>query len=406
MPEQPEELHILVPESRRAEIQRMVTRRQALLAGSGAAMAAYLAACGGSTSSSGGGGGGGGGGGDEEAEKPPTPADAPVEQGDLLLANWVDYSDPANYKAYAKEVGPKVKVSGFGSNDEILAKLRAGGAKYDVISPTGYAVKTMADLKLIMPLTHELIPNIKNLSPAFTKTSYDPGNKYSVPKDYGITSFYWLTEKVSESPKTIKECFELLKTPKFKDLRVNFLEGGTQVMALALAALGYSINSEDQGEIDAATKLLVDVKPNVDTINSTFIERATRGEIDFGMGWNADIRRAIVKLAEKDREMIFLVPDGNTEFWVDNWVIPTDAEHPVAAHKWINFVLDPVAAGREMNYHQYPVPVEGIKGVDPKLANDPVIDIPDAKIEGYESQIETAKGLQQRNRAYTEFKAA
>jgi spermidine/putrescine transport system substrate-binding protein len=405
MPEQPEELHILVPESRRAEIQRMVTRRQALLAGSGAAMAAYLAACGGSTSSSGGGGGGGGGG-DEEAEKPPTPADAPVEQGDLLLANWVDYSDPANYKAYAKEVGPKVKVSGFGSNDEILAKLRAGGAKYDVISPTGYAVKTMADLKLIMPLTHELIPNIKNLSPAFTKTSYDPGNKYSVPKDYGITSFYWLTEKVSESPKTIKECFELLKTPKFKDLRVNFLEGGTQVMALALAALGYSINSEDQGEIDAATKLLVDVKPNVDTINSTFIERATRGEIDFGMGWNADIRRAIVKLAEKDREMIFLVPDGNTEFWVDNWVIPTDAEHPVAAHKWINFVLDPVAAGREMNYHQYPVPVEGIKGVDPKLANDPVIDIPDAKIEGYESQIETAKGLQQRNRAYTEFKAA
>ena len=407
MPERPEELNILVHESRRLDVERMVTRRQALLAGGGVAAAAYLAGCGGSTSNDDGGGGGGGGGGDEEqADKPPTPADAPVEQGDLLLANWVDYSAPANYKAYEKEVGPKVKVSGFGSNDEILAKLRAGGAKYDVISPTGYAVKTMADLELIMPLTHELIPNLKNLSPAFTETTYDPGNKYSVPKDYGITSFYWLTEKVSESPKTIAECFELLKTPKFKDLRVNFLEGGTQVMALALAALGYSINSENQDEIDKATQLLVDVKPNVDTINSTFIERATRGEIDFGMGWNADIRRAIVKLAEKGREMIFLVPDGNTEYWVDNWVIPADAEHPVAAHKWINFVLDPVAAGREMNYHQYPVPVEGIKGVDPELASDPVINIPNEKIEGYESQIETAKGLQQRNRAYTEFKAA
>ena len=77
------------------------------------------------------------------AEKPPTPADGKVEDGDLLLANWVDYSDPANYKGYAKEYGPNVKVSGFGSNDEILAKLRAGGSKYDVISPTGYAVKTM-----------------------------------------------------------------------------------------------------------------------------------------------------------------------------------------------------------------------------------------------------------------------
>ena len=237
MPDRPDELNILVPESRRAAVQRMITRRQALLAGGGAAMAAYVASCGGSTA--GDGGAAGGGGGEESAdEKPPTPADGEVEQGTLLLANWVDYSDPANYKAYQKEYGPKIKVTGFGANEEILAKLRAGGSKFDVIAPTGYAVKTMADLGLIMPLTHELIPNLKNVPPAFTKTDYDPGNKYSVPKDYGITSFYWVTDKVSDQPKTIGDCFELLKDPKFKDMRVNFLEGGTQVMALALAALG------------------------------------------------------------------------------------------------------------------------------------------------------------------------
>ena len=102
----------------------------------------------------------------------------------------------------------------------------------------------------------------------------------------------------------------------------------------------------------------------------------------------------------------FLIPEGNTEFWADNWVIPTASEHPVAAHKWIDFVLDPVNAGKEMNYHQYPVPVVGIQGVKKELANDPVINISDEQIQGYETQIETAKGLQQRNRAYTEFKAA
>jgi spermidine/putrescine-binding protein len=403
MPDRPDELNILVPESRRAAVQRMVTRRQALLAGGGVALAAYLAGCGGSTD----GGGGGGGGGEEPAEaQPPTPADGQVEQGNLLLSNWVDYSDPANYKAYTKEYGPKITVSGFGSNEEILAKLRAGGSKFDVVAPTGYAVKTMAELGLIMPLTHELIPNLKNLQPAFTQTDYDPGNKYSVPKDYGVTSFYWLTEKVSDQPKTIADCFELLKDPAFKDMRVNFLEGGTQVMALALVALGYSLNSEEQGEIDEAKQLLLDVKPNVDTINSTYIERASRGEIDFGMGWNADCRRAIEALAKKDREMVYLVPDGPTEYWVDNWVIPEGAEHPVAAHKWIDFVLDPVNAGKEMNYHQYAVPVTGIKGVDPELASDPIVNIPDEKIQGYETQVQTARGLQQRNRAYTEFKAA
>ena len=86
-----------------------------------------------------------------------------------------------------------------------------------------------------MPLTHELIPNLsRTSSPAFTKTDYDPGNKYSVPKDYGITSFYWMTDKVSEQPDHDQGGFELLKTPEMKDLKVNFLEGGTQVMALAL----------------------------------------------------------------------------------------------------------------------------------------------------------------------------
>jgi spermidine/putrescine transport system substrate-binding protein len=407
MQDRPDELNILVPESRRAAVQRIVTRRQALLAGGGAALAAYLAGCGGSTGGdNGGGGSSSSSGGETSEEQPPTPASGQVEDGDLLLANWVDYSDPANYKAYQKEYGPKIKVSGYGSNEEILAKLRAGGSKYDVIAPTGYAVKTMIDLGLLMPLTHELIPNMKNIPPAFTKTDYDSGNKYSIPKDYGITSFYWLTDKVSDQPKTIAECFDLLKTPTMKSLNVNFLEGGTQLMALALAALGYSINSEEPGEIDEAKQLLVDVKPNVDTINSTYIERASRGEIDFGMGWNADVRRAIQALAKNDREMVYLVPDGPTEYWVDNWVIPTDAEHPVAAHKWIDFVLDPVVAGKEMNYHQYPVPVVGIKGVDPKLASDPIINVPDEKLQGYESQVQTARGLQQRNRAYTEFKAA
>jgi spermidine/putrescine transport system substrate-binding protein len=247
---------------------------------------------------------------------------------------------------------------------------------------------------------------MKNIQPAFTETDFDPGNKYSVPKDYGITSFYWLTDRVDANPKTLAEAFDLLKTPEFKEMRVNFLEGGVQLMALALAALGPSINTEDQAEIDEAKQLLLDVKPNVDTINSTYIERASRGEIDFGMGWNGDVRRAIEALKKKDREMVFMVPEGKGDFWVDNWVISAEAQHPVAAHKWIDFLLDPVVAGREMNYHQYAVPVEGIKGVDPALANDPIIDIPDEKIEGYEAQIDTAKGLQQRNRAYTEFKAA
>jgi spermidine/putrescine-binding protein len=346
-----EGLHVLVHESMRADLQRRVTRRQALMTGAGGALAMYLAACGGSTTA------GGGGGGEQAADPPEVAADAPVEAGPVLLANWVDYSDPANYKDFQREFGPKINVSSYGSNDELLAKLRAGGSAFDVVAPTGYAVKTMIDQGLALKLNKALIPNLKNIQPAFTKTEYDPGNNYSVPKDYGYTAFYWLDEKVPNPPASIAEAFEFLKTPEARELRVNFLEGATQVVALALKALGYSLNSEDEGELEEAKQLLLDVKPAVDTINSTFIDRASAGQIDFGMGWNGDIRRAIVALAERDRKMSFMIPSDSTEYWVDNWVIPSAAKNPVAAHKWIDLMLEPAAAGREMNYHQYPVPV-------------------------------------------------
>jgi spermidine/putrescine transport system substrate-binding protein len=92
---------------------------------------------------------------------------------------------------------------------------------------------------------------------------------------------------------------------------------------------------------------------------------------------------------------------------VDNWVIPAASEHPVAAHRWIDFMLEPRAAAREMEYHAYPVPVRGIERfVDPELARDPIIAIPDETIERYETQLQTPRGQQQRDRIYTEFRAA
>jgi spermidine/putrescine transport system substrate-binding protein len=397
--ERPEDIRVLVPESERARIARAVTRRQALMAGAGGAMAMYLAACGGSS-------GGDSGSADGEAASTPAAADQPIEKGPLLMANWVDYSAPANYKAYTKEFGPKITISGYGSNEELLAKLRAGGAKFDVVAPTGYAVQIMIEQGLAQKLNHELLPNLKNLQASFTKLEYDPGNGYSVAKDFGITSFWWRRDKTDFDGKDLKACFDFLKTPEAKDLRVNFLEGSTQNVAIALSALGYSLNSEDEAELDEAKELLISVKPAVDTINSTFIDRATKGDIDFAMAWNGDIRRAIEPLAERGIESYFLVPEGSTEFWLDNWVIPNDAENPIAAHAWINKMLDPVWAGREMNYHAYPVPVKGIKGVDQELVEDPIITIPDETIARYETILPTPKTQSLRDRIYTEFKAA
>ncbi len=376
-----------------------LTRRQALYTGGAGALSLWLAACGGSSGE-----GGGGGGDDASGSQESVSSDKPIED-ELLVANWIDYSDPANYKGFTSQKGPKISTDGYGSNDELLAKLNAGGSAFDIVVPTGYAVKTMIDKGLALKLNRELLPNLANLQPKFTQTEYDRGNQYSVPKDYGITSFYWRTAVVDGDPKTLAEAYEMLK--EYEDARVNFLEGSTQNLGTALNAVGYSLNSEDEGEIDEAKELLLSVKPYVDTISSTYIPRGEKGDIDLGIGWNGDVARIIAARAEKDDEVKFMVPEGKTEYWVDNWVIPADAKNPVAAHAWINFMLDPKRAARETEYHQYPVPVRGVEDIaDKAITGNPVIYVDPAQLEEYETQIQTPAGSRLRDRAYTEFKAA
>ena len=129
MSEQPEGLNILVPEKRRAAIVGAINRRQALSASMAGVAGLYLAGCGGKS------GGGGGGGARGSSTRPKEEQAEGKDRAALLLANWADYSDPANYKAYTKTKGPKVTVEGYGSNDELIAKLSAGGSAYDVVVP-------------------------------------------------------------------------------------------------------------------------------------------------------------------------------------------------------------------------------------------------------------------------------
>ena len=396
MREERPEIRVLAPWESHAALRQQFNRRRLLQAGAFGAFATFVAACGGSTGDSGGGGG----------EETTAASTGEIEEGNLLLANWVDYSDPKSYEQYTAEFGPKVVVDGYGSNEELLAKLGAGGSKFDVVSPTGYAVAQMIAQGLAVELNRDLIPNIGNIEDAFTKSDYDPGNKYSVPKDYGITSWYWRTDIVSEKPTTIKEGFDLL--PKYSKQKVNFLEGGSQNVAMALAALDADINTEDEALLEQAKKVLLDARPHISTINSTFIERATQGDIHFGIGWSADIRRVIETRKEKGDEPVeFLIPEGTTEFWVDNWVIPTASEHPIAAHAWINFMLDPKVAGQEMSYHQYATPVKGItEFIEPELAKDPIVFPSQEALDRYQSIVLTPTGQKQRDRIYTEFKAA
>ena len=199
-----------------------------------------------------------------------------------------------------------------------------------------------------------------------------------------MTSFYWDPDVVTESPKTLMEAFDLL--PKYKGKRIDFVDADADVIPAALVALGLDINSEDEADYKQALALLMKVKPAISTFNSSVVDKMSQGRIDFGLGWNGDAARARKELAKKGKKIEFLIPETDGIYWTDNWVIGASGRSPVAAHRWLNTMLDPKVAGTEMNYVGYGVPVKGIEPhVDPAVLDDPYVNVPADTIKTYKT---------------------
>jgi spermidine/putrescine-binding protein len=126
-----------------------------------------------------------------------------------------------------------------------------------------------------------------------------------------------------------------------------------------------------------------------------------------GQGWSGDIRR-IVQNRKKQGDITAVLPEGDSERWADNWCILADAKHPVAAHRWINSMLDPKVAAREMEYHNYPIPIrEAIELTSPELRDDPLFNVDQEKVNGYTFILNPTPAIvRARTKIYSEFKAA
>ena len=369
-----------------------VNRRELLGAG---AVAIAAAACGGST-------GGGGGG------APSTPSSALAKkkiEGTLHFYNWAQYHDPGNQKAFVKQTGVNFVESNYTSNEELLTKLQTtkGQKVYDIIVPDADHVRIEKGLGLLMPLDHSLIPNLKNLAPHWRNLDYDPGNKYSVMKDTGLTGFTQRTDTVSANLRTWKDFFDFL--PHANGLNVNFIESPAEVIGVALNALGFSMNTQSDKELNGARDLLLKVRPHVSTINEVYLDDFINGQIDLGITYSGDGLR-IRKARAAKNDILVVAPQGRSEIWIDNWAISAYAPDPVAAHAWINFMLEPAVNAREMEYVQYEVGTPASYPLVGAEAKDPLVVFPSRILNNYEILYTTPAGLNKRTAIWGEFKAA
>jgi spermidine/putrescine transport system substrate-binding protein len=413
-----DDLHILAPiESKpkldylHREVQRAaghrISRREALGLGGMALLAAAAAACG-STTTTGGGGGGSPSAGGASAN---SLAGKPLEDH-LEIYNWSQYDAKSTFDKFEQlpaeaQAGLTTHETFYSSNDELLAKLNAGGSNYDIIAPSQNAVAQLIEQGKLFAMDQALLPNLKYLDPKFLKPSYDPTGLYHVIKDYGITMFYFNNTIVTEDLKTMHDFYEALPGTVSKG-RTNLLDGAEEVVPLALMALGLDPNTSSKSDLDQVKSFLLSIRQGVTTISSYgYINDAIAGKIILGQGWNGDVRR-IVEGRKKEGDITPVFPLGASEIWADNWCIPADAPHPVAAHAWINWLLQPSTAVDEMNYHNYPIPIpDALAQVPSSLKNDPLFNVPAQYTDNYKYILNVSpQVVQDRTRIYTEFKAA
>jgi spermidine/putrescine transport system substrate-binding protein len=383
---------------------RPLNRRQALGIGGLALTAAAAAACGSTTTS--------GGSTKNSSSASANPLAGKPLENHLEIYNWSEYDDPSTFTKFMKlpaeaKAGMKVHETFYSSNDELLAKLHAGGTSYDIIAPSQNAVAELIQEKSLMALDKALLPNLKNLDPSFLKPSYDPTGDYHVIKDFGITMFFYNNKIVAEQPKTMHDFYMAL--PRYVGQgRTNLLDGAEEVVPLALMALALNPNTTSQSDFTKVKSFLLSVRKGVTTIDSSsYINDAIAGKIILSQGWNGDVRR-IVQARKKQGDITAIIPQQASEIWADNWCIPVDAPHPVAAHAWINWLLTPGTAVTEMNYHNYPIPIpSALAQVPSSLRDDPMFNVPKKYTDNYHYILNVSpQVVQARTQIYSEFKAA
>jgi spermidine/putrescine transport system substrate-binding protein len=337
-------------------------------------------------------------------------ASKPLEDH-LEIFNWSQYDDPSTYKKFTalpdvSKAGLKIHETYYSSNDELLAKLNAGGTTYDIIAPSQNAVAQLIETNKLLKMDDSLLPNKKNLDPKFLKAEYDTTGEYHVIKDYGITMFYYNNTIVTEKPETMKDFYDLL-TKYQPEGRTNLLDGAEEVVPLALMALGLDANTESQDDFDTVTDFLMSIRKGVTTISASgYIDDAIAGKIILGQGWNGDVRR-IVQGRKKQGDITAVLCKEKSEIWSDNWCIPAEAPHPVAAHAWINWLLTPSTAVTEMEYHNYPIPIpEALSELPAELSKDQLFNVPTSYTDNYQYILNVnPQVVQDRTKIYTQFKA-
>jgi spermidine/putrescine transport system substrate-binding protein len=303
------------------------------------------------------------------ASAEPTPVPSP--EPELFVYNWTDYIGETTIADFEDEFGIKVTYDFFSNTDEAYAKLGSDGGGYDVSFPISVDIPTFKDKGALLELDKSLIPNIANLGQEWADPGYDPGNSHSVPYMWWTTGVAYDSRRVTDSPTSSRALWD----ERYK-AHIAMLDDWQETFATALIQLGYSANTTDTSQLDEALALLQQQKPLVRLYSTDTVTFMSSGDIWIGQIWGADL----YQITQENENVVYYIPEEGGVRGSDTIAIFSGARHPIAAHLFINYLLDAQVSAANTNYIGYMGPNAAAREfIDPVILADPAVN-PDAAI--------------------------
>ncbi len=289
----------------------------------------------------------------------------------LVVYMWSEYIDPAIPAAFQEETGIEVKIDVYEATEDMEAKLKQGAdSQYDLLVVSDHAVPVLAEQGLLQPLDRSKIANAGNVAELFVDPPYDRGSRYSLPYQWGTVGVIYRKDKLGDAPVS----WSLLFDPTKQKGPFLLIDSMRDMLGVAQKAAGGSVNGRDRALIQAAGEKVLAAKKSPRFVGFEGgvggKNKVLAGAADFAIAYNGDALRGL----DEDEGLGFAVPVEGSIVWVDAMVIPKRAPHADAAHRFIQFLLEPRIGAQLSSFNRYPTPNQAamafISEVD---RNDPAI---------------------------------
>ena len=268
----------------------------------------------------------------------------------VIVYNWGEYIDPEVLDMFEEETGITVVYEEFETNESMFPKVQAGAVSYDLVCPSDYMIQRMIENNLLAEINFNNIPNLKNIGEQYLKQSqgFDPENKYSVPYCWGTVGILY-NKTMVDGP---IDSWSILWNEKYAD-QILMQNSVRDAFGIALKYLGYSLNSTDLDELEAAKELLMKQKPLVQAyVVDQVRDKMISNEAAIGVIYSGE---AIYTQSENPN-LEYVIPKEGSNVWIDSWVIPKNAQNKENAEAFINFLCRPDIAKMNFDYITYSTP--------------------------------------------------